>query len=81
MAQTSCNNNKLLSLGFCLVDRYPFAIIIRIIIIMHEPRATMAAEKRSHTAYKQLSRVSGQANAMSTEELQAKLRELKLDEQ
>ena len=32
-------------------------------------------------AYKQLSRVSGQANAMSTEELQAKLRELKLDEQ
>lgn len=48
---------------------------------MHEPRATMAAEKRSHTAYKQLSRVSGQANAMSTEELQAKLRELKLDEQ
>lgn len=41
----------------------------------------MADEKiRTHSAYKQLSRISGQTNALTKEEVLKRIRELKLDE-
>lgn len=40
----------------------------------------MAGAERRHPAYKQLSRVSGQANALTNEEVLRRIKELKLDE-
>lgn len=39
-----------------------------------------AEQIRTHSAYKQLSRISGQANALTEEEVLKRIRELKLDE-